>query len=529
MLDEKIVNIIPKPQKITEGEGFFGLDNDCGIMSMQKDFALSVTNTVEKVCNIKLESKQKDKNIVIRLDENYKGIKGGYTININSSNAELISDTNEGLGYAVTSFCMLILQFKGVIRSMTIEDYPRFKYRGFMLDVGRYFYTVDEVKSFIDIMSWLKLNYLHLHLTEDQGWRVEIKKYPLLTQKGSIRSHTNFNHKKHGGFYTQEEIRQIVEYANGKFIKVIPEIDMPGHMVSAIACYPYLSCFDRKLEVATHWGVKHDILCAGKSEVLEFVKDVISEIMELFPDGYIHLGGDEAVKTRWKLCPNCQNKIKELGLKDENELQVWFMNEVAKFVKSKGYTAIMWNEDKPRDFLDKSIIWNLYMFGKETDELAVNEANGGRKLINVQSNAYYFDLPYNTISLKTAYDYEPMLKGITACDNMLGTECDLWTEYVPNMQTAFKRLFPRIFAMAESAWTESGNKNYEEFLAKLTAQSEYIAEKYGYTGVPISKANPSKLRGFFEQIWFNRRVFHWQGLHNLIDNAVVAAKAKKLK
>lgn len=223
--------------------------------------------------------------------------------------------------WALQTLKQILFQCNFHIPKLVIKDKPKYKIRGFMLDVGRYFFTVEEVKSFIKKMASHKLNLFHFHLTEDQGWRVEIKKYPFLTQKGSVRAKTNFNHTPHGGFYTQDEIREIVSFAHDFCIKVMPEYDIPGHSRSAIACYKDLACFPRDLPVADHWGVKHDVLCVGKESTIQFVKNVIDELCELFPDEYMHIGGDEVPKHRWDLCPHCQAKRKELGLKDSDALQ----------------------------------------------------------------------------------------------------------------------------------------------------------------------------------------------------------------
>lgn len=246
--------------------------------------------------------------MLARMEE---GDPEAYRIEVSEQEICISSAGEAGLFYALQTLKQILLTNGCKIPSLSINDAPLYHYRGFMLDVGRYFYPVEEVKHFLDLMAVHKLNIFHWHLTEDQGWRVEIKKYPRLTEFGSKRSHTNFGFRPHSGFYTQEDIREVVAYAHSKYIKVIPEIDMPGHMQSAIACYPELSCFNRSLPVATHWGVKHDILCAGKESTYQFIFDVLDELIPLFPDGYFHLGGDEVVKMRWQLCPHCQAFMKK--------------------------------------------------------------------------------------------------------------------------------------------------------------------------------------------------------------------------
>ena len=533
-----MLKIIPKPSSIKELDGVFVLEDKISAFGdISSDILLELTNILLPIVGVSavLKTEYEENGICFVKDDAVA--EEGYTILIKEDGIKISAKDDRGFFYALMTIYQMLNQYGRKLPHILIEDYPRFKYRSFMLDVGRYFYSVQDVKHFIDIMAVLKINTFHIHLTEDQGWRVQIDKYPLLTEQGSKRRKTNFNCIPHGGFYTKEDIKHIVEYAHKNYIAVIPEIDMPGHMVAAISCYKHLGCFDRKLEVATHWGVKHDILCAGKDSTLEFVKDVLTEVIEMFPDGYIHIGGDEANKTRWKICPNCQAKIKELGLKNEDEVQSVFMNDVAKFIESKGYKAIIWNETEEDKYLSKSVLWNFYMYGEgdekknvpNLNKLFADEINSGRKCINVQSNAYYYDLPYHDISLKQAYEYEPMIEGIKKeCEgNMIGVECDLWTEYVKNMKVASKKLFPRMFAMAESSWSDSKDKNYDEFVERLENPKEIVESITGYKTTSVKDANPNKAKAWFEKVWFERRQLHWQGLHNLIDDNNVRLKAKR--
>lgn len=536
-----MLKLIPKPQKIEEREGTFKLLDVVNVSGeLSSNIRLQLENVLLPAVGTKIEVQPEYTTDSIFLIVDDTIVEEGYHLIIKEDGITLKSKDDRGFFYAIMTLNELLHQFGRELPLVNIEDYPRFSYRAFMLDVGRYFFPVKDVKTFIDLCAMLKVNVLHLHLTEDQGWRIQIDKYPLLTEQGSKRSHTNFNTKPHGGFFTKEDIKFIVEYAHTKYIKVIPEIDMPGHMVSAIACYKYLSCFDRDIEVATHFGVKHDILCAGKESTYEFVKDVLTEVMEMFPDGYVHLGGDEAVKFRWNLCPHCQKRMKELGV-NADELQSVFMNDIANFVKEKGYKAIIWNETSEDKFLAKDVIWNYYMYG-DTDydsnptkpsleKLFVDELNSGRPCINVHSNAYYYDLPYHDVPLKKAYNNEPMPKGVSKdCEkNMIGVECDLWTEYVPNMKVATRKLFPRMFAMAESSWVNSDRKDYEEFTERLTVANDMVFDITGYKTTTVKDANPNKVKAFFEKLWFEKRQLHWEGLHILIDDSRVKRKAKKLK
>ena len=244
---------------------------------------------------------------------------------------------------------------KGTLPLCRIVDEPAFSYRGFMIDSARHMQTIDEIKKYILAAAEFKLNVFHWHLSEDQGFRAQILDKLLLTEIGSYRSHTNFNTRKHEGYYTVDDMKEIVDYAHNLCIKVVPEIDTPGHAVAMIAAYPELSCFDRKLEVATHWGIKHDVLCIGKESTFEFIQTVFDELLEIFTDGMFHIGGDEARYGKWRKCPKCQEKMKEKGIKNERHLQMYFMGRVNEMLRHRGKTCIAWN-DCLGDELDKNII-----------------------------------------------------------------------------------------------------------------------------------------------------------------------------
>lgn len=449
-----------------------------------------------------------------------------YSIKVALDRISLVGGSNAGLFYGLQTLKQIILQTKGELPLVEISDFPKYEYRGFMLDVGRYFYKVEEIKRYIDLMALHKLNIFHWHLTEDQGWRIEIKKYPLLTDVGSKRSHTNFGCKPHKGFYTQKEIKEVIDYCHKRYIKVIPEFDIPGHMVSAIASYPYLGCFDRKIKVATHWGVKHDIICAGKESTYEFVYDVIDEMTKLFTDGYFHMGGDEAVKTRWRICPHCQKAIKENKLSNEEDLQQFFMSKINRYLKKKNIISMMWNWDavEHAKHLDKDIVWQFC--GTSNEEVTVKEINSGRRIVNASAFPYYLDFPYGWNSLKQTYDYNPIISGVSKdnMDTIMGVEAPLWTEYVPQTRKADYCTFPRLAAVADTAWSNS-EKDYDKFLMKIKDYYRLL-DIYEVKYASLKQANPNFLRGKLYSLWFNRRMLHWQGLHNLIDNFIVKRKYK---
>ena len=445
-----------------------------------------------------------------------------YSLQVGETSIIVTGGESVAMQHASITLRQILLQHSKRIPCVNILDKPSQSFRGFMLDVGRFFYTVEEVKKFIDIMCMHKLNVFHFHLTEDQGWRVEIKRYPNLTIKGQKRTATNFIPKKEEGFYSQEDIKEIVKYCHDRNITVMPEIDMPGHMQAAIACYSELSCFNRSLKVATHFGVKHDILCAGKDSTYEFIFNIIDELCEIFPDKYIHLGGDEVVKVRWKNCPHCNEKLKQLNLKNYEELQAHFMNVVNDYVVGKGRKCMMWNEGSITGKISKDIIWQAYQCEKELMGAVIADTlKSGRSLLNCHSGQNYLDLTYKMIPLKTTYCNQVLLP------NQMGLEAALWTEYVPNMKKAYFQTFPRLGAMAENAWTDPDNLNYENFIARLESYYKMLKLMGIYNMAEAKDYEPSAVRAFLKQKWFNRRVFHWHSVHNIIDDHIYAAIDRK--
>ncbi|MEG1536426.1 MAG: beta-N-acetylhexosaminidase [Clostridia bacterium] len=506
-----MLNITPYPYKIMEGNGYFPIGSE---LLTLKDF--------EQIDNFRW--------LRLVCDDNFS-VDGNsaesYRLEITQDGVVVTSACRAGVFYAFVTLIQLASAYDNNLPCAVIEDKPQYSYRGFMMDVGRYFYSVDEIKKLVDLCALHKINIFHWHLTEDQGWRIEIKKYPLLATKGGWRTHTNFNCKKHGGFYTQTEIKDIVAYCHARQIEVIPEIDMPGHMQAAISCYPYLSCFDRDLPVATHWGVKHDILCAGKDATYRFVYDVLDEIIELFDSKYIHIGGDEAPKMRWEICPNCQAKMKAAGLENCDQLQAYFMNKIAQYLSSKGKTAIMWNEIYPSGTVGGDITWQIWHFdNKEKLKDIVDDCNAkSRKVIYSFSGSTYLDLPYKMVPVERTYKMSPELDGLNP-QNMLGVEAPLWTEYVPTYRKAIYMTIPRLGSLSELMWSPIGGRLFSDWRNRLDGYNKFLA-KQGYTPTKMQHCFPNKLRASAEASWFNRRPLHWHGLHNLIDDAKVKKLANK--
>ena len=436
------------------------------------------------------------------------GGKEAYTINVSSDGILVRAVAPEGIYRATRT----LLKSVGTEKTSSVEfpsaevsDWPRFGYRGLMLDVSRHFSDVEMVKRTIDMLALHQLNIFHWHLTDDQGWRIEIKSHPELTEVGAWRDDTVVGRylggtdyptdgKRHGGFYTQEQIREIVAYAKERYIEIIPEIDLPGHTSAVLAAYPQLGCEDKEYKVANRWGVIRDVLCAGNPASLDLFKDIMDEVCELFPGKYIHLGGDECVKERWKACPKCQKKIKELGLKDgsryskEDYLQSWFMGEVASFVQSKGKRVIGWDEILEGVPMDDSVIMSW-----RGTEGGITAARMGHDVVMTPTSDMYFDqsqtlasqleeIPVGGfINVMKVYSYEPLPASLTPEQqkHILGCQANVWCEYMPEERIRQYQMLPRLAALSEVQWTMPERKNYKDFLKRLPKMLS-IYDHYGY-------------------------------------------------
>lgn len=440
------------------------------------------------------------------------GLQGGreeaYSINVSSDGILVQAVAPEGIYRATRT----LLKSVGTEKTSSVEfpsaevsDWPRFGYRGLMLDVSRHFSDVEMVKRTIDMLALHQLNIFHWHLTDDQGWRIEIKSHPELTEVGAWRDDTVVGRylggtdyptdgKRHGGFYTQEQIREIVAYAKERYIEIIPEIDLPGHTSAVLAAYPQLGCEDKEYKVANRWGVIRDVLCAGNPASLDLFKDIMDEVCELFPGKYIHLGGDECVKERWKACPKCQRKIRELGLKDgsryskEDYLQSWFMGEVASFVQSKGKRVIGWDEILEGVPMDDSVIMSW-----RGTEGGITAARMGHDVVMTPTSDMYFDqsqtlasqleeIPVGGfINVMKVYSYEPLPASLTPEQqkHILGCQANVWCEYMPEERIRQYQMLPRLAALSEVQWTMPERKNYKDFLKRLPKMLS-IYDHYGY-------------------------------------------------
>ncbi|WP_423735972.1 family 20 glycosylhydrolase [Chitinophaga caseinilytica] len=418
--------------------------------------------------------------IVFRIDTHAVKQPEGYRMHIRPDQAVVSVRDADGAFRAVQTLRQLARTSDGTIQlpACDIEDAPRFHYRGMHLDVSRHFFSVDFVKGFIDSLALYKFNTFHWHLTDDQGWRIEIKKYPRLQSEAAWRNETLIGHKKelphrfggkrYGGFYTQEEVRQVVAYAASRGIEVIPEIEMPGHAQAALTAYPHLGCTGGPYQTATFWGVFDDVFCAGKDSTFLFLEDVLEEVLPLFPSQYIHIGGDECPKTRWNACPACKKRMADENLPDADALQSYFVRRIGKWLNARGRKLIGWDE-----ILEGGLAPGATVMSWRGVEGATAAASQGHRVIMTPEDELYFD-HYTSLyddepvaaggytPLKEVYAWEPPMPALIA-----GVQGQLWSEYLPTEKQALYMLYPRMLALAETAWSPVSGKSWTYFLARL--------------------------------------------------------------
>jgi hexosaminidase len=404
-----------------------------------------------------------------------------YTLSIRTDGIRIEASTEAGAFHALTTLRSLALTSDGALPCGVISDAPRFEHRGLLLDCCRHFMEPEFVKRMIDLLALHKMNVLHWHLTEDQGWRVEIDAYPELTQTGAWR--TEADGSQHGGFYTKGQIRAIVAYAAQRNITVIPEIELPGHSRAALAAYPWLGCTGEAMEVPHDWGVFKDIYCAGQDTTLAFLKTVLDEVMELFPSEYIHIGGDEAPKVRWEQCPKCQKRIADEGLHDEHELQSWFIGEIGQYLESKGRKMIGWDEILEGGLPAGATVQSWRGMDGGRDAVAM-----GHDAIMSPTSHCYFDYPVESTDMEEVYGFEPVPEGLEGSGRILGGECNMWSERAPQHLVESK-VFPRMVAMAEVLWSPAENRDWAAFTKRM--ESHYTRldvwdVRYGWETVPLS-------------------------------------------
>jgi len=434
--------------------------------------------------------------IIIKIDTAIVTRAEGYQLQISNKNIELTAHDAAGTIYGIQTLRQLWQQQKDIltIAGCFINDYPRFSYRGMSLDVSRHLFPVSFIKKYIDLLALYKFNTFHWHLTDDQGWRIEIKQYPKLQSVAAWRDETLIGHKKelphrfdgkrYGGYYTQQEVKDIVQYAAQRNITIIPEIEMPGHAMAALSAYPSPGCTGGPYKAATFWGVFDDVYCAGNDSTFLFLENVLDEVMELFPSSYIHTGGDECPKTRWKVCAKCQQRIKDLNLKDEHALQGYFIQRIEKYVNSKGKNIIGWDE-----ILDGGLAPNATVMSWRGEAGGIAAAKQKHNVIMTPESHLYFDYyqslyPEEPLAaggytpLSKVYNYEPVGNDIDVQikSYITGVEGQAWSEYFTDTSKAEYMIFPRALALAELAWTPAAQRNYADFLERLRTQQELLKQ-----------------------------------------------------
>ncbi|MBK9284398.1 MAG: beta-N-acetylhexosaminidase [Sphingobacteriaceae bacterium] len=500
--------IVPLPNAITYNQGRFILSNQTKIV-LSRDNLISDVNWFNKrleeyfgfKCPIVSTKPTEGNYIEFVIPDFEAGLLENYHLDVTASKITIMAEGSGGGNFYALETLLQLIPTQNVpnvnaagqtvytIPCMNIIDHPKYSWRGMHLDVSRHFYSVEFIKKYLELMAMYKMNSFHWHLTDDQGWRIEIKKYPLLTQVGAWRQNTqsgsdeegNTETENYGGFYTQEQIREVVNYAKTLHIQVVPEIEMPGHAQAALASYPWLSCTGKKLPVANTWGVFNDVFCS-KDSTLEFLENVLSEVVELFPDKYIHVGGDECPKQRWKECKHCKNLMRKEKLKNEEELQSFFMRRIGNFLRYKKKEMIGWDEIMEGGTPEGAVVmsWRGMKGGKEAAQLK-------HKVVMCPGNPCYFDhyqskFPgephaiggYNPVD--SVYLFNPTPEGLKYDEEemILGAQGNVWTEYIINEKQVEYMALPRMCALAEALWTEKDNKDLEDFRKRLKVNSKRL-------------------------------------------------------
>lgn len=500
------INIIPQPMETTQGKVSYKLTNTTAVIANEEvsNVAQSLRLVLEKGFGVKPLFKSKGKGIQLLLNPDLEEEIGseGYRLNATSKGILIEAATETGVFYGIQSFRQLLpsdfetqnYANKSIeIASVTIKDKPRFTWRAFMLDESRHFKGVQVVKDLLDQMALLKMNVFHWHLTDDQGWRIEIKKYPKLTEVGSQRSDTQASRKSpervgapHGGFYTQEQIKEVIAYAQARHIQIIPEIEMPGHATAAIASYPWLGVLGNTTDVSVTFGKLDDSFNIADPKVDEFLRDVLTEVFELFPSKIVHIGGDEVRFETWENSKEIQEKIINEGLASPADLQIFFTNKISNFIESHGHRMMGWNEvlgDQVHEWdegsnmdvkeeLSKTAVIH---FWKGSLDLMKKAVINGHDVVNSLHSMTYLDYDYKSIPLSKAYSFDPIPEGLDEKyhDKVLGLGCQMWSEWIPEVDQMENQVFPRIAAYAEVGWTMKFNKNYDQFTEALIKLEEY--------------------------------------------------------
>ena len=523
-------DIIPLPVQLIEKEGEFTLKNGIPLYFASqneelKSIAEIFARQVRIASGIRLDVKSLSiddipaKGIVFQLENLAELGNEGYSLIVDKDQVLVLANASKGFFYAVQTMFQLLPpeiystkkeSAKWTMACVEITDIPRLPYRGMHLDVCRHIFPVEFIKKYIDIMAIHKLNRFHWHLTDDQGWRIEIKQYPQLQEIAAWRDGTWVGHYRdktvgydtirYGGYYTQDEVKEVIAYAASKYIEVIPEIEMPGHATAALAAYSWLGCKkDTTYTVAGTWGVFDDVFCTT-DEVFSFLEGVLTEVMDLFPSKYVHIGGDECPKARWKKCPHCQSMIKKYKLKDEHGLQSYFIQRIEKFVNAHGRKIIGWDE-----ILEGGLAPNATVMSWRGEQGGIESAMQGHDVIMTPTSYLYFDYYQSDkkeaeplaiggfVSLEKVYSFNPVPE-ILPLDKqayIIGVQANLWTEYIPDAAHAEYMAFPRASALSEIAWTPNNRKDFTAFIQRLQTQFK----RFDYLGVNYAKHHQCNLTG----------------------------------
>lgn len=503
-------NIIPKPIKLEAQPGKFILTADTKIALLTQDEGFQqVAQSIQQLIgpstgfSLEISDAKRSKNAIVLEQDPSIANPEAYKLTITPKLITITAGKANGAFYGFQTLRQLLppqVEEKSVVAGLewsapcvNIDDAPRYGYRGMHLDVGRHFFPADFVKRYIDLMALHKMNRFHWHLTEDQGWRIEIKKYPKLQEIAAWRKETIIGHnrdqpqrfdgQRYGGFYTQEEIKDVVKYAKDRFIEIVPEIEMPGHAQAALAAYPELGCTPGPFEVATKWGVFKDVFCPNE-QTFQFLEDVLTEVMPLFPYEYIHIGGDECPKDRWKESAFCQELIKKEGLKDEHELQSYFIKRMEKFITSKGKKLIGWDE-----ILEGGLAPEATVMSWRGTAGGIEAARQRHDVIMTPTTYCYLDYYQSKdpkeplaiggyLPIDSVYSYDPMPAELTAEEgkHILGVQCNVWTEYMVAPAQVEYMAYPRAIAVAEMGWTPQADRDFADFKQRLTQHSRRLNE-----------------------------------------------------
>lgn len=495
-------SIVPWPASIDQGTGYFALTNATTVGTAYDELDPLVAYGAEAL-GLRVRAGMGAPQIELVLDGAASGNPEGYRLTVTRERIEVAAPEPAGVFYGLQTLRQLVPD-SGRLRTvpaLTIRDAPRFGYRGLHLDVGRHMFPVEFIKHYIDLMALYKINTFHWHLTEDQGWRIEIERYPRLTEVGGCRSETilekNFepyigDGKPYCGFYTQEEVREVVAHAESRFVLVIPEIEMPGHSMAALAAYPELACTEGPFEVGTRWGIYEDIYCP-KEETFAFLENVLTEVMALFPGPYIHIGGDEAPKARWEESEIAQAVIEREGLADEHELQSWFIQRIERFLASRDRWLIGWDE-----ILEGGLAPNATVMSWRGMEGGIEAARQGHDVIMTPGSHLYFDhYQGDSIAeplaiggftpLEKVYGFEPIPEELTAeeAEHVLGAQANVWTEYIKTPEHVEYMVYPRLLALSEVVWSPKDARDWESFRARLPRQLA-VLDRLGVNYRPLS-------------------------------------------